>query len=455
MRGRRVPIALLLAAASVAASAGPATAQVPAGKSGTPQFPGLGGAPGPYGPSPIGPSVPGAIVPGPPAIPGGSLPGAGGVPGGGPSMSDLAGPFPGPASGFDPTAPPSGAPTFAPELFAATGGDEFAIADVGGYIDGAIPRSRIRARYDTAYGMNDPSRAEFFYAACGCLRLFGNDFSAKGPTQGLPNLLRNANGSLQVYPSSAFTRQPDGSLALPAGTRLLNAGLEPNIDFQEFTPYFEYAATPRFSAFLDTPIRWINGTLIDNAGGFSDMRVGFKYAFVAEPDRFLTLQTKFYLPTGDAERGLGTGHPSIEPGLLYFRALSDRTFLFGEVRDWIPIQASDIGGNVLRYGLGASHNLIQTSRIRIAPVVEFVGWTVLSGQSLEAATDGSLNFRGAAGDTILNGKYGVRIGLGDYRQVGGASLLNDRHNIYIGYGNAYTGNHWYEDILRVEYQFYF
>ncbi len=371
------------------------------------------------------------------------------------------------------TTPDPGGPSFSPEMFAGVGGGDFAIASsaggsanggVGGYIDSAIPRTTFRIRFDAGYGLSDPSRAEFFYPACGCLRLFGNDASARGPVHGVPNIFRTSEGTIRLLtipdlesrlPQGVPLRDPrTGAFNLnAAGVSPIAGGAENNIDYQEYVPYFEYAPNARTSFFVETPIRAINGRFINNAEGFSDIRTGFKYAFVARPDRFLTFQTKLYIPTGSGNRGLGTSHPSIEPGLLTFRQVSDRTFVFGEVRDWIPIQASDFGGNVLRYGAGVTHNLYQTSRFRIAPVVEFVGWTVLSGQTLDF-TQSDIT-RSAAGDTILNGKYGVRIGIGDYFSGGGASPLNDRHSLYIGYGNAFTGNHWYEDIFRIEYQIFF
>ena len=49
----------------------------------------------------------------------------------------------------------------------------------------------------------------------------------------------------------------------------------------------------------------------------------------------------------------------------------------------------------------------------------------------------------------------MRIGLGSYNQAGGGSPLNDRHSIYIGYGQSLTGDHWYKNILRLEYNFWF
>ena len=65
--------------------------------------------------------------------------------------------------------------------------------------------------------------------------------------------------------------------------------------------------------FAEVPVRFLNPTLVSNYKGFSDVNVGFKYAFVAEPDRFYTFQTRLYAPTGASDRGLGTGHATIEP----------------------------------------------------------------------------------------------------------------------------------------------
>lgn len=381
----------------------------------------------------------------------------------GPSLSDLYGPETPPSSTTPTPAPDPGfQPSYSPDLFASTGGDGFAIADAGGYIESAVPRTRFRLVYDAAFGLNNPDRAEFFYPACGCFRLFGNDFTARGPTQGLPNLLRVGRDQVRVVPfprnpDGSIMRNPDGTVMFPQGTgpnMLIAGGSEPNIDFQELTPSFEYAPLPNFSVFAEIPTRYLNPTLVPNFAGFSDVRLGFKYAFVARPDRFYTFQTRFFIPTGKGEHGLGTDHTSIEPGLLVFQQLTDRLFFLGEFRNWIPIGASDFGGNVLRYGAGLSYNIVETRRMRISPVMEYVGWTVLGGKKSNIDPNGP-PVLDANGDTIVNGKFGVRIGFGEYDRAGGGSVLNDRHSIYVGYGRALTGDHWYQDIFRLDYQFYF
>jgi hypothetical protein len=330
-------------------------------------------------------------------------------------------------------------PAFGGTQFAALGGTGAAVAfnqqigGLGGYIDSAIPRSYVRVRYDDAYGNNRPDRAEYFYPQCGCY-FAGNSGS-------LPLATRNA--ALQ---------------------RFGPARPEKNIDFQELSTYVEYAPAFNMSAFVEVPVRFIDPTVNNNAYGFGDMILGFKYAFLADPDFFYTFQFKTYVPTGAGNLGLGTNHPSLEPGILAFQRVSERVYFLGEFRDWIPIRGTEFvgppqngvvagksfAGNILNYGLGVFYNAVLTDNFRVAPISEFVGWTCLGG--LETTEAGA---KSATGDTIVNMKIGLRFGLGDYNLPGGGSQLNDRASLYVGYARALTGDVWYQNMFRLELNWYY
>jgi hypothetical protein len=278
----------------------------------------------------------------------------------------------------------------------------------GAYIDSAIVGSRFRLRFDAGYNNPLPDRGEFFYGQCGCF----------GP--GAPGPL------------------------LP----------ETDVDYQELTPYLEWAYSNQLSFFVEAPVRFINPEQNDNTAGLGDLNGGFKYAFIACPDEYLTAQLRVYAPTGDADRGLGTGHASIEPAILYFRRLTDSLVLQAEVRDWIPISDNAVNGqnfasNIIRYGVGFGYDLMQNcnecdpcSTDRLTLVGEFVGWTLTNGLALNgfnAINDPNVNpVEDQAGVTIVNAKIGLRY------TVGADSL-------YMGYGTALTNQTWYEDILRFEY----
>jgi hypothetical protein len=299
-----------------------------------------------------------------------------------------------------------------------------------GYIDNAVVRSRFRLRFDAAWDNPFPDRAEFFYPTCGCFP------GAPGPP-------------------------------LP----------ESSVDYQELEADLELALNRRMSAFVEIPVRFIDPVANENAAGLSDVRAGFKYALIAGPDHWLTGQVRVFAPTGDGHRGLGTEHPSIEPGLLFQRN-SDRLTFFGEFRVWVPIDPNqevfplavelggpggtlrDYAGPVLRYGLGAGYDVFQSSCVcrpwRATLVTEFVGWTILDGLKERTLTPfepiedppGTLNpdfledYASARGDTIINLKIGLR-------------LNTPRDTIYIGYGRPLTHDVWYEHMARAEYMIRF
>jgi hypothetical protein len=315
-----------------------------------------------------------------------------------------------PSTGAPGTLPPGaeGAPVVSPAAEGsalALSGSNVALA-APGYVDFAVPITQFRLRFDAAYDNNRPDRAEFFYGKCGC-------FATLPP--GNPNRDPHAPGP-----------------PLP----------ETRVDYQELRPYFEYAFNNRFSAFVETPYRFINPDQNANENGFGNVLAGFKYALVACPDHYLTFQFTASTPTADVDRGLGNELVGLEPGVLWFRQLTDRLAVNAELRDWIPIGGTDFQGNILRSGTAVSYLVYNGCNFRVTPIGEMVGWVVLSGKEL---TPGGT--RDASGDTIVNGKVGVRFGFGPL--VGPANM--SRSDLYIGYGRALTGDVWYKDILRVEY----
>lgn len=298
------------------------------------------------------------------------------------------------ASPTEPAPTPAPAPVQEPSVdplaFGATGGGEtFAAASSAvGYIDPALPISQIRLRADAAYDNNRPERAEFFYM----------------------------NGGLP--------------------------GPEPRVDFQEVRSYIEYAATPRLSGFIEVPVRFLNPTLNANHWGLSDIDFGAKYAARYSDTQIVTGQLRVYTPSGNPTIGLGTGHATIEPGILAYQRVTERLNLEGEFKAWVPIGGSSFAGNVIRAGVGTSYQVYGSERIRVLPVAEFVGWTVLNGQDTSFPAT-NVN---AAGQTIVNAKVGVRTMLG--KPVGNG--LMSRADVYAGYGRALTGDVWYKDIMRFE-----
>lgn len=296
----------------------------------------------------------------------------------------------------------------------SSGGDSFAANAPGTYIDNAVISNMFRFRVDTAYNNSLPDRAEFFYGQCGC---FGGN--ARGP--GSPAVIGN-----------------------PGSPGIANS----NVDYQEFVPYFERAFSKRFSMFAETPFRLINPDMTQNTGGLSDMNFGFKSSIVSSNHQYLTAQFRVYVPTGDARSGLGNGHTSLEPGLLYLSRRNDRLIIQSEFRVWIPLsdaqaQGRNFAGTILRYGIGGGYDLLNLDtcgqRRRLTGTFETVGWTITSGQGFDATSNTLFN---ASGDTIVNVKSGLRYTFG-------------RRSLAGSYGKPVTGDRWYSDMFRVEYRYAF
>lgn len=280
-----------------------------------------------------------------------------------------------------------------------------------GYIDDGTIESYVRVRFDAGFHNNVPDRSEFFYAQCGC-----NSASAPGP--GSPG----------------------------AGD------LVTDLRFQQLIIDGQYAVNPRVAVFAAIPLRFVQPqTFLDQAAphtfesssGFSDIRAGAKAAFVSTADTVLTAQVQGYFQSGDAKKGLGTDHASLETTLLLNQALSDRVEIESQFGDWHPFGGSSSGGvsysgDVLFYGIGPSFELVKNSQLAFAPVIELVGWHVLGGQAQPAG-----KVVPADGTNIVNLKFGAR------------TTFTNQSSLYIGWGRALTDAVWYKDIVRFEYRYSF
>jgi len=285
-----------------------------------------------------------------------------------------------------------------------------------GYIDDATVESKVRIRLDSGFGTTAPDRAEFFYAKCGCY-------------SGLPH-------DHPAYDADAPGPQP---------------GSADDLNFQQFVVEAEFALGSRASVFGLMPLRWLQpqsfvpgtGGSFPNQSGFGDLRAGVKLGLADTATAGVTAKVQFYFPTGDSQKGMGTNHGTVEPAVLFHNSLSKLVDLESQIGVWLPIGGSasvptaadgKFAGNVFYYGIGPSFTVYERNRVRFGPVVELVGWHVMSGNE-SVGLD-------ASGSNIVNLKIGGRVNYGD-------------GSIYVGYGHALTDKVWYDDIVRFEYRYAF
>ncbi len=148
-------------------------------------------------------------------------------------------------------------------------------------------------------------------------------------------------------------------------------------------------ANPHGSVFSELSMRALNPEVNANTVGFGDMLVGAK-ATVYD-GRCTKLATIFstILNTGPMNRGLGTGHVSLEPGLLARHQWSDATFLHGQLKYRLPIAGSSgFAGDVLNTGFGVSTIWRENDQFALMPTFEMQTHTFLFGsQTLPNGTE--------------------------------------------------------------------
>jgi Putative MetA-pathway of phenol degradation len=297
-----------------------------------------------------------------------------------------------------------------------------------GYIDDPIVGSQVRIRYDAGFDDEFPDRAEYFYAKCACYR------------------------GLQTAIPPAFDPNAPGP----------GPGVPTAINFQELHMLAEYSPMRRFSAFVDVPIRWLQPQgfqpippfpAFPDQSGLGDVTAGLKFAAIATDHTYVTFQLKSYFPSGDATKGLGTNHYSVEPSILLYHSFTSKFVLEGQVGGWLPISGSagvpitgseGFAGNIFLYGIGPSYKLYSGRHFSLTPVIELFGWHVTGGFQTQPVTG---NTFGAASEVdglnIVNIKAGVRTSFGPH------------NSIYIGFGQAVTHDDWYKHIIRAEYRYTF
>ncbi len=233
------------------------------------------------------------------------------------------------------------------------------------FLDSAKPFSHVSFSWEKAWDVAAPDRSEFFWAS---------------PTTG--------------------------------------PGAERSVDVNTLTARLELASG-RTAAVFAAPLRSLDPEFNDNTAGIGDLVTGAKVALVDGNDWVLTHQTLTYLNTGPVNRGLGTGHVAMEPGLLARYRWTDECYLHGEVRYRIPISGTKpFAGEVLVWGTGVSWIACETDAFAILPTFEVVGHSFFDG----ARTTSTGTVVDVDGETAVELSPGVRFVLGPAGDLGLAEI---------------------------------
>jgi hypothetical protein len=272
-----------------------------------------------------------------------------------------------------------------------------AVADAAFFVDAARPQTQMRFRWDSGVNLILPDRNEYFWARA--------DGKGKGPPP-------------------------------PAPFKVV-----PRLSYNDLSMYTE-AGTGTASVMVELPYRSIDEQGGLHAAGFADMMIGPKTLLFDCELLQVALEMKTYIPMGNFNHGLGTGHVSLEPSLVVGVKLAPETYFQGQLAEWIPLGGdSNYQGAILNY-----HMSINQVLFRVLPDVPLIGTLELSGWSFQtgAYTDPLLgSFQHSGGETYLMPGFGLRL------------VFCDKIDFGFGAEFAVTERHFAEQLYRTEFRFRF
>jgi hypothetical protein len=265
------------------------------------------------------------------------------------------------------------------------------------FVEAPRPVTQQRLRFDADLGMDYPDRSEFFWARA--------DGKGKGP------------------------KPPTNVLG------------ERGLHYNELSIYTE-AAAGNAGLFIELPYRAVYPDRYPFAAGFTDMNFGVKSLLLDSDFLICSYQFRTFMPTGQAQRGLGTGHTTLEPSLLVAMKFTPETCLQGQVSEWIPIGGnSGYQGSVLHYHLSLNHMLHRIlDKDPIIGTLEFNGWSFQHGCFTDPDTGQP---RLSSGNTYANLGCGLRM------------FICDRVDFGVGAAYGISVHRWGEQLYRSEIRWRF
>ncbi len=154
------------------------------------------------------------------------------------------------------------------------------------------------------------------------------------------------------------------------------------VSYQDFR-FFSEIATEKFSTATDIPIRILNPDHDGDTAGLGDMNLTTKLVMLDGRKWQITQFLRTYFPTGAPRKGLGTGHVSMEPGVLFRYDWCQELMLHSELRFWFPLGGDPKhSGQVLRYGFGYGYLLHDSDRFAVLHTGELVTHWFVGGQKV-------------------------------------------------------------------------
>ncbi len=213
------------------------------------------------------------------------------------------------------------------------------------------------------------------------------------------------------------------------------------VDDDLFSIYNE-AASGMIGVYSEMRYRRVRPDAGPGASGFGDLMLGTKTLLHDSELLQVAFQMETTIPSANSEKGLGTGHLTLEPSVIIGIKLSQNSHFQAQVAEWIPIAGDpDYAGSALRYSFAYNHVLCRPlPDCPIIGTMELIGTTFQDGQFTDPDTGAA---RRASGQTFLAIGPGVRAFIFDKVDLGVGSAY--------GVGSSAGPRQEYRIELRVRY----
>jgi hypothetical protein len=297
------------------------------------------------------------------------------------------------------------------------------LADAAFFVDAARPQTQMRFRYDAGFDLKTPDRAEYFWA-------------------------REKTNPNQLEPTQPGSRH---------GTGKGPSFISKRVEYEDLSLYVEGAAG-NFGAFVETPYRELgpdtaaispkNPAL--NKSGFGDLTVGTKSLLLDCELVQVGFQFKTFIPVADFGSGLGTGHVSLEPAILFSLRVTPCSYVQGELAYWIPIGGDDLyQGNIFHMHYSLNHVLWQPRHdVQLIGTLEMNEWSVLGGNYTNP--DFLITVNGKTGPVPISATTGI-FSIGPGLRL----FFCDKVDLGVGTAFALTGARWAGELIRTEFRWRF
>ncbi len=234
-------------------------------------------------------------------------------------------------------------------------------------------------------------------------------------------------------------------LARPSSSGLGGRGpalAEQSVNFQDLAFVAEMGG-PAFSVRTLIPLRLIDPEINTDTAGLGDIQTSTKTRLLDGNSWTITQVNNVYIQSGNAAKGLGTGHTSMEMGVLAGYKWTDETCLHGEAKFLVPMGGHPSHqGNIFRWGLGLSHLWYDSDSFALIPTLETVFYSILDGEAT-TISGGVPTVHRVDGETISTVHYGLRI-VSDHGSDFGLVELGLSGGFNLG------SDGWYDTLLRME-----